>query len=77
LSDTQTPVEKHLRLPEVQAREVMMRLISSLLLLVALLAMFLWLTVEAIASLAGVVAILFLVLFILSLFCKKGHPERL
>jgi hypothetical protein len=55
----------------------MMRLISSLLLLVALLAMFLWLTVEAIASLAGVVAILFLVLFILSLFCKKGHPERL
>lgn len=58
----------------------MMRLISSLLLLVALLATFLWLTVDAVgglAGLAGTVAILFFALFLLSLFLKRGHPERL
>jgi uncharacterized membrane protein YtjA (UPF0391 family) len=55
----------------------MMRLISGLLLLVAILAMVAWFTMGAAASLARLVAILFLVLFIVSLFLKKGRPGKL
>jgi uncharacterized membrane protein YtjA (UPF0391 family) len=54
-----------------------MRLISGFLLVVALLAGVLWLTIGTIAGVAGVVALLFLVLFIISLFLKRRHPEEL
>ena len=54
-----------------------MRLISGLLLIIALLASLMWLTVAAMAEIAGIVALLFLVLFIISLFLKRRHPEEL
>jgi len=54
-----------------------MRLVSGLLLVVAILAGVLWLTAGAAASIAKVVVVLFLVLFILSLFLRKGRPGKL
>ena len=54
-----------------------MRLISGLLLVIAILAGVLWLTVSAMASVAKVVLVLFLVLFILSLFLRKGRAGKL
>lgn len=54
-----------------------MRLISGFLLIVALLAGALWLTVGALAGLAKIVGFLFLILFVISLFLKRRHPEEL
>ena len=54
-----------------------MRLVSGLLLVIAILAGVLWLTVGAVASIAKIVVVLFLVLFILSLFLRKGRPGKL
>ena len=54
-----------------------MRLISGLLLVIAILAAALWLTVSAAAGIAKIIAILFLVLFVLSLFLRKGRPGKL
>jgi uncharacterized membrane protein YtjA (UPF0391 family) len=54
-----------------------MRFISALLLIIAVLAAVLWFTVKAAAGLAQIIAALFLVLFILSLFLRKGRPGKL
>ena len=54
-----------------------MRIISGLLLVIAVLAAVLWLTASAAAGIARVVAVLFLVLFLLSLFLRKGRPGKL
>lgn len=54
-----------------------MRLLSGFFLIVALLAGVLWLTAGALAGLAKIVALLFLVIFIISLFLKRRHPEEL
>ena len=54
-----------------------MRLISGLLLVIAILAAVLWLTVSAAASIAKIVVMLFLTLFVLSLFLRKGRPGKL
>jgi uncharacterized membrane protein YtjA (UPF0391 family) len=54
-----------------------MRFISGLLLVIAILAAVLWLTVSAAAGLAKIIAALFLVLFILSLFLRRGRAGKL
>jgi uncharacterized membrane protein YtjA (UPF0391 family) len=54
-----------------------MRLISGVLLVVALLAAVLWLTISALANIAGVVAVIFLVLFVVSLFLRRGKAGKL
>lgn len=54
-----------------------MRLISGLLLVIAILAAVLWLTVSAAAGIAKIIAALFLVLFVLSLFLRKGRAGKL
>ena len=54
-----------------------MRLISGFLLVIAILAAVLWLTVSAAAGIAKIVAMLFLTLFVLSLFLRKGRPGKL
>lgn len=54
-----------------------MRLISGLLLIIAILAAVFWLFAGAMAGVAKVVAFLFLVLFVISLFLKRKHPEEL
>ncbi len=54
-----------------------MRFISALLLIVAVLAAVLWFTVSAMASVAKVVAMLFLVLFVISMFLRKGKAGKL
>jgi len=54
-----------------------MRLISGSLLIIAILAAVLWVTARAAAGFAGIAAALFLVLFILSLFLKKGRAGKL
>jgi membrane protein YdbS with pleckstrin-like domain len=57
--------------------EVIMRLLSGLCLIVAVLALVLWWTARIAGSLSLIVAALFLVLFIISLFFRKGHPDEL
>lgn len=54
-----------------------MRLISGILLVIAILAGVLWLTVGAMASIAKILVVLFLVLFIVSLFLRKGRAGKL
>jgi uncharacterized membrane protein YtjA (UPF0391 family) len=54
-----------------------MRLLSGFLLVFAILAAVLWLTVSAAAGIAKIIALLFLVLFVLSLFLRKGRADRL
>ena len=54
-----------------------MRLLSGIFLVIALLAGALWLTVGTMSGVAGIVALLFLIIFIVSLFLKRGHPEGL
>ena len=54
-----------------------MRFVSALLLIIAILAAVLWLTVSAAAGLAKIIAVLFLVLFILSLFLRRGRTGKL
>ena len=54
-----------------------MRLVSGFLLVLALLAAALWVTVSAAAGVAKVMVALFLVLFVLSLFLRKGRPGKL
>ena len=54
-----------------------MRLISGVLLMIALLAGLMWLLAGAMAETAKIVALLFLVLFVVSLFLKRRHPEEL
>jgi uncharacterized membrane protein YtjA (UPF0391 family) len=54
-----------------------MRLISGLLLIIAILAAVLWLTASMAAEFARIIVALFLVLFILSLFLKKGRAGKL
>ena len=54
-----------------------MRLISGLLLVIAILAAVLWLTVSAAAGIAKIVVMLFLTLFVLSLFLRKGRSGKL
>ncbi len=53
-----------------------MRLVSGVLLVVAILAGVLWLTVGAMASVAKIVAVLFVLLFIVSLFLRKGRAGK-
>jgi len=53
-----------------------MRLVSGVLLMVAVLAALLWLFSGAMAGIARIVAFLFLVLFIVSLFLKR-RPGKL
>ena len=55
----------------------MRRLLSGLFLIVAILALVLWVTARAAASVSIIVAALFLVLFIISLFFRRGHPDEL
>ena len=54
-----------------------MRLVSGLLLVMAILAAVLWLSVSAAAGIAKVIAALFLALFLLSLFLRRGRPGKL
>lgn len=56
-----------------------MRLLSGVFLVIALLAGVLWLTAGtvAVSGVAMIVALLFLVVFVLSLFFKRRHPEEL
>jgi uncharacterized membrane protein YtjA (UPF0391 family) len=54
-----------------------MRFVSALLLIVAILATVLWLTASVAAGIAQIVAVLFLVLFIGSLFLRKGKAGKL
>ena len=54
-----------------------MRLLSGLMLVIAILASVLWLTASAAAGIAKIIAALFLVLFVLSLFLRKGRPGKL
>ena len=54
-----------------------MRFVSGLLLIIAVLAAVLWLTIGALAGLAKIIALLFLVLFIASLFLRKGRAGKL
>jgi uncharacterized membrane protein YtjA (UPF0391 family) len=66
------------RRPKLEA-EVIMRLLSGIFLVIALLAGVLWLMAGtvAVSGIAMIVALLFLVVFIVSLFLKRGHPEEL
>lgn len=59
------------------SRQGAMRLISGLLLIIAILAAVLWLTASMAAEFARIIVALFLVLFILSLFLKKGRAGKL
>ena len=56
-----------------------MRLLSGIFLVIALLAGVLWLMAGtvAVSGIAMIVALLFLVVFVMSLFLKRGHPEEL
>ena len=54
-----------------------MRLVSGFLLVIAILGLVLWLTASAAAGIAKLIAALFLVLFILSLFLRKGKAGKL
>lgn len=54
-----------------------MRLVSGFLLVIAILAAVLWLTASASAGIAKIIALLFLVLFVLSLFLRKGKAGKL
>lgn len=54
-----------------------MRLVSGFLLVIAILAAVLWLTASAAAGIAKIIAALFLVLVIISLFLRKGRPGKL
>jgi uncharacterized membrane protein YtjA (UPF0391 family) len=54
-----------------------MRLVSGFLLVIAILALVLWVTAGAAASIAKLIAALFLVLFVLSLFLRKGKAGKL
>ena len=54
-----------------------MRILSGFLLVIAILAAVLWLTASAAAGIAKIIAVLFLVLFILSLFMKRGKAGKL
>jgi uncharacterized membrane protein YtjA (UPF0391 family) len=54
-----------------------MRIISGFLLVIAILAAVLWLTVAAAAGVAKIIAALFLALFVLSLFLRKGRAGKL
>lgn len=54
-----------------------MRLLSGLFLVFAILAGVLWLTVSAAAGIAKIIAMLFVVLFILTLFLKRGRAGKL
>jgi hypothetical protein len=54
-----------------------MRLLSGLFLIVAVLALVLWWTARLAAGPSMIIATLFLVLFVISLFFRKGHPDEL
>lgn len=54
-----------------------MRFVSAFLLIIAILAAVLWLTASAAAGLSKIIAALFLALFILSLFLRKGKAGKL
>jgi len=54
-----------------------MRLISGILLIIAILALVLWTTAAAAAGIAKIIAALFLTLFVISLFLRKGRPGKL
>ena len=54
-----------------------MRLISGILLMIAVMGLVLWMTAAAAAGIAKVIAALFLTLFVLSLFLRKGRPGKL
>ncbi|HTD67947.1 MAG TPA: DUF1328 domain-containing protein [Candidatus Limnocylindria bacterium] len=54
-----------------------MRLVQGLLLVIAILAAVLWFTAAVASGIAKVIAILFLALFILSLFLKGRRPEKM
>lgn len=54
-----------------------MRLVSGFLLVIAVLAGVLWLTAGAMAGIAKIIAFLFVVLFLVSLFLKKGRTGKL
>jgi len=54
-----------------------MRLISGTLLVIAVLALVLWITAGAAAGIAKIIAALFLVLFVASLFLRKGRAGKL
>lgn len=54
-----------------------MRLLGGFFLLVAILALVLWLTAGAMAGISKVIALLFLVLFVITLFLRKGRAGKL
>jgi uncharacterized membrane protein YtjA (UPF0391 family) len=54
-----------------------MRLISGILLMIAVLALVLWITAGAAAGIAKIIAAMFLTLFVISLFLRKGRPGKL
>jgi uncharacterized membrane protein YtjA (UPF0391 family) len=54
-----------------------MRILSGVLLVIAILALVLWLTASAAAGIAKIIAGLFLALFILSLFLRRGRAGKL
>ena len=54
-----------------------MRLLTWLFLLIALLAGVLWLTSAAAAGLAKIILVLFLVLFVISFFLRRGKTGKL
>jgi uncharacterized membrane protein YtjA (UPF0391 family) len=62
---------------ECSAQEVAMRVLSGLFLIIAILALVLWWTASLASGVSIIVSVLFLVLFIISLFLRKGHPDEL
>jgi uncharacterized membrane protein YtjA (UPF0391 family) len=54
-----------------------MRLISGILLMIAVLALVLWITAGAAAGIAKIIAAMFLTLFVISLFLRRGRPGKL
>ncbi len=54
-----------------------MRLISGILLMIAVLALVLWITAAASAGIAKIITAMFLTLFVISLFLRKGRPGKL
>lgn len=54
-----------------------MRLVSGSLLMIAILALVLWITAGAAAGIAKIIAALFLTLFVISLFLRRGRPGKL
>jgi len=71
------PQLKFLRTAECCCVKKFMRLVQGLLLVIAILAAVLWFTAAVASGIAKVIAILFLALFILSLFLKGRRPEKM